>query len=212
MEVKTARTVLFPWTYVQASLKFTFNDKRKRAAFLLVAMIPVVGNLWKVIPADIPFRHYEYLDVFIFTFATQFIFVMIGVAWFLIVGRKDLGLQLLALTLVAYGVFMSFGTLPLTDTTPLSFEILVTAIITMLLAAFLFYIQNYVRPGYDYKAECEDIIHDLHHSRFLGSICRIEGLIQISDMKEPYRDHALQELEDLKRSVEHVARKYEELQ
>lgn len=212
MEVKTVRTLPLPWNYLQASIKFTFSDKRKRAAFLLVALIPLVGNLWKIVPTNIPFRHYEYLDIFVFTFATQFIFVMVGVAWFLIVGRKDLGLQFLALTVVAYGVFMSFSTLPLTDTTPLSFEILVTAIITTLLAAFLFYIQNNVRPGYDYKAECEDIIHDLHHSRFLGSICRVEGLMRISDMKEPYREHALQELEELKESVEYIAKKYESLQ
>lgn len=212
MEVKTARSLPIPWSYVQASIKFTFNDKRKRAAFLLVAMIPLVGNLWKVIPADIPFRHYEYLDIFVFTFATQFIFVMVGVAWFLIVGRKDLGLQILALTLVAYGVFMSFSTLPLTGTTPLSFELFVTAVITTFLAAFLFYIQSHAKPGYDYKAECEDMIHDLHHSRFLGSICRIEGLMGISDMQESYKEHALQELEELKQSVEYIAKKYESLQ
>ncbi|MGB3585137.1 MAG: hypothetical protein WBA23_01295 [Tunicatimonas sp.] len=212
MEVKTARTLPLPWSYVQTSLKFTFNDKRKRAAFLLVAMIPLVGNLWKAIPIDIPFRHYDYLDVFVFTFTTQFIFVIIGVAWFLIVGRKDLGLQILALTLVAYGVFMSFSTLPLTASTSLSFDILVTAVITALLATFLFYIQNHAKPGYDYKAECEDIIYDLHHSRFLGSICRLEGLMRISDMKEPYREHALRELEDLKQSVEYIAKKYEGLQ
>ncbi len=209
MEVKT---LPLSWNYVQASLKFTFNDKRKRAAFLLVAMIPLVGNLWKIIPTDIPFRHYDYLDVFIFTFATQFIFVMVGVAWFLIVGRKDLGLQILALTLVAYGVFMSFSTLPLTAATPLGFEIFVTATITALLATFLFYIQNHAKPGYDYKAECEDIIHDLHHSRFLGSICRLEGLMRISHMKESYKEHALQELEELKQSVEYIAKKYENLQ
>jgi hypothetical protein len=212
MEVKTARSLPIPWSYFQASIKFTFNDKRKRAAFLLVAMIPLVGNLWKAIPADIPFRHYEYLDIFVFTFATQFIFVMIGVAWFLIVGRKDLGLQILALALVAYGVFMSFSTLPLTSTTPLSFELFVTAVITTFLATFLFYIQSHVKPGYDYKAECEDMIHDLHHSRFLGSICRLEGLMNISDMQEPYKDHALQELEELKQSVEYIAKKYESLQ
>lgn len=212
MEIKTVRLLPPPWNYVQASLKFTFNDKRKRAAFLLVAMIPLVGNLWKVIPTDIPFRHYEYLDVFVYTFATQFIFVLVGVAWFLIVGRKDLGLQILALTLVAYGVFMSFSTLPLTDATPLSFDVFVTAAITALLAAFLFYIQSHTQPGYDYKAECEDIIHDLHHSRFLGSICRLEGLMRISDMQDSYKEPALQELEELKQSVEYIAKKYESLE
>ncbi|MEM6845151.1 MAG: hypothetical protein AAF944_10470 [Bacteroidota bacterium] len=212
MEVKTVRPLPLPWSYIQASIKFTFNDKRKRAAFLLVAMVPLVGNLWKLIPIDIPFRHYEYLDVFVFTFATQFIFVIVGIAWFLIVGRKDLGLQILALTLVAYGVFMSFSTLPLTDTTPLSLDLLVTAVITALLATFLFYIQNHKKPGYDYKAECEDIIHDLHHSRFLGSICRLEGLVNISDMQEPYKEHALRELEELKQSVGYIAEKYESLQ
>ena len=212
MEVKTARSLTLPWSYVQASIKFTFNDKRKRAAFLLVAMVPLVGNLWQAIPADIPFHHYEYLDVFVFTFATQFILVLVGIAWFLIVGRKDLGMQILALTLVAYGVFMSFSTLPLTDATPLSFELFITAAITTLLATFLFYIQNHVKPGYDYKAQCEDMIHDLHHSRFLGSICRLEGLMRISDMQDSYKEPALQELEELKQSVEYIAKKYESLQ
>jgi len=211
MEVKTSYPLKLPLSFIQTSLKFTFKDKRKRVAFLLVATIPLLGNLWKLIPEDITFPHYEYLDIFIYTFANQFIFVVIGIAWFLIVGRKDLGLQILALTLVAYGVFMSFSALPLANSTTVGFEVLITVILTICLAFFLYYIQNHTLPGYDYKAQCEDMIHDLHHSKFLGTICRIEGLTLIAEMPAEYKELTLKEIEELKKTIEYIGEKYEHL-
>jgi len=211
MEVKIAYPLKLPVSFIRTSLKFTFRDKRKRVAFLLVAFIPVLGNIWKFIPQDIPFPHYQNLDVFIFTFTGQFILVVIGVAWFLIIGRKDFGLQILALALIAYGVFTTYSTLPLSKTTSVWFDLLVTMILTFFLSVFLYYTQTNTLHGYDYKAQCEDMIHDLHHSRFLGRVCRIEGLLHISEMPEAYKGMTLREVQELKDNIKYIGEKYENL-
>lgn len=191
------------------SFKYTLKDKRKLSAFFVVILIVVIGNLWHFIPQDIPFPYYGSLDVFIYNFSNQFQVALAGVAWFLIVPRRDFALQILSMGLIAYGAFMTFSTLPLTLRTPLWIEITCSLLVFCAIVAYLYYIQNnYVNKRIDYKHLHDNIVHDLHHQRFLNHLSRAEGIIDISDMPEPYKSMSLEELSKVKEAIHYISIKY----
>ncbi|MFP4092511.1 MAG: hypothetical protein ACLFT3_19530, partial [Cyclobacteriaceae bacterium] len=77
---------------------------------------------------------------------------------------------------------------------------------------YLFYIhRNYLNRITDYKVLHDGIVHDLHHQRFLGEISRLEGLIEIAEMDDAYRQMCKREISKLKESVSYIAEKYNDL-
>ncbi|MGB3779195.1 MAG: hypothetical protein WA960_12620 [Tunicatimonas sp.] len=71
--------------------------------------------------------------------------------------------------------------------------------------------KNYLDKPNDYKALHDGLVYDLHHQRFLGSINRIAGLLEIAEMDEPYKCLCTEEIDELKESIAYIAEKYETL-
>lgn len=194
------------------SIQFTFKDGRKLASLIIVMMLPVVGKIWSFVPDHIQFPYYASFQTFLWAFSINFICVLVSVAWFLTIHRRDFALQIIALAAIFYGVFMTYDTLPFTQNTPVWLDVSTTICIFLGVAAYLYYIhRNYLHRATDYKVLHDGIVHDLHHQRFLSDISRIEGLIEIAEMEEPYRSMSKKEIAKLKESVTYIAEKYSEL-
>lgn len=193
------------------SLQFLLKDKRKVISGIIVLLLPVLGNVWRLVPEDIAFPYYETLDVFVWNFFFHLIIVAVGIAWLLSIQQKDHALQFISYASIAYGVLLTFETLPFTEDTPLWVDVIASSVIFFFIFLCLRYIQRYYLEPADYKTLHDGLVHDIHHQRFLGSIDRIEGLISIADMEEPYQRMCAEEIRELKKSIAYIADKYESL-
>ncbi len=198
--------------YTRKSLQFFFKDKRKVVSALTVVVLPVIGNVWRIIPEDIPFPHYNSLYVFIWTFSTYFMFLVLAIAWYLSVPKKDHALQFITLSAVAFGVFLTFETLPFIGKTPLWLDLVASLVIFTFIYIAINYIKNhYLSKPTDYKVLHDGLVYDIHHQRFLGGINRIAGLVEVSDMEDTYKKLCQREIDEIKESIAYIADKYEEL-
>ena len=198
--------------YTKKSLQFFIRDKRKIVSAVIVALIPIIESSWRFFPEDATIPIYGSLRVFVWTFSVNFIIVLIGLAWAFCVPRKDHVLQYISLSVVAYGIYLTIDALPLTDNTPIWMDVLASIAIFICLYSCLRYIQkNYLERPDDYKAMHDGLVYDLHHQRFLGSINRIAGLVEMAEMEEPYKHLCTEEIEELKESIAYIAEKYESL-
>ncbi len=194
------------------SIQFTFRDRRKLVSLIIIILLPIAGKFWESVPDHIEFPHYGSLRIFLWAFSVNFVIVLISVAWFLTIHRKDFALQIIALAAIFYGIFMTYDTLPFTQRTPVWLDIGTTICIFLGIAIYLYYIhRNYLQRATDYKVLHDGIVNDLHHQRFLSDISRIEGLIEIAEMEEPYRSMSKKEIAKLKESVTYIAEKYSDL-
>lgn len=198
--------------YPKKSLQFFFHDRRKVISAVVILSLPFLNQLWRLAPEGIEISYYESFDIFVWNFCLNFTFVMISLAWYFSVPKKDQVLQFLSLLSAGYGIYLTFGTLPLADETPLWIDISSSAVILACLYFCLQYIQkNYLDKPNDYKALHDGLVYDLHHQRFLGSINRIAGLLEIAEMDEPYKCLCTEEIDELKKSIAYIAEKYETL-
>ena len=198
--------------YVKKSLQFFFRDKRKLISAVIVALIPFIESSWRFFPEGVEIPIYGSLEIFVWTFSINFIVVAIGLAWNLCLSRKDYVLQNISLSVVAYGIYLTFDSLPLTNNTPIWMDILASISIFACLYFCLRYIQNnYLEKPDDYKKLHDGLVYDIHHQRFLGSIDRIAGLIDVAEMEEPYRCLCENEIDELKEAIAYIAEKYESL-
>ncbi len=182
------------------------------ASLIIVILLPLIGKLWEIVPQNIDFPYYGSLSAFLYAFSINFVGVLISVAWFLTIHRKDFALQIIALAAIFYSVFMTYDTLPFTQTTELWVDLSAIFCVFNGVAIYLFYIhRNYLGRFTDYKEMHDGIVHDLHHQRFLSDISRIEGLIEIAEMEEPYQSMCKKEISKLKETVTYIADKYSEL-
>lgn len=195
------------------SFRYTFRDRRKLVSLLIVLFIPVLDSVWRWVPEGVPFFYYHDLSVFIYHLGTNLLLVAVAIAWFLTIHRRDFALQIIALVALFYGIFKTYDTLPLiSEQTPLWLDLLASFLIFLFISFYLYYIhKNYVNRKVDYKVLHDGIVHDLHHERFLSEISRIEGLVDIGDMEEPYKSMCRKEISKLKGSVAYIADKYTEL-
>lgn len=198
--------------YTRKSLQFFLKDKRKIVAAVIVIMIPFVENLWRVVPNNIQVSYYETLDIFVWTVSINLLIVLVGIAWMLCVPRKDHVMHWLSATIVAYGTYLTFNVLPFASDTPLWADVLASLAIFACLYFCLYYIQrNYLEKPDDYKVLHDGLVYDIHHQRFMGSINRIAGLLEVAEMEEPYKCLCREEIEDIKESIAYIAEKYEAL-
>ena len=198
--------------YTKKSLQFFFRDWRKIISAIVVMLLPVLNNLWRVIPEDMAHAYYGSFQTFVWTFCIQFMLLLLGIAWYFSIPGKDHVLRFISLSVVGYGVLLTYQTFQFTEGTPLWLDILAAAVIFTFLYLCLRYIQrNYLEKPDDYKTLHDGLVYDLHHQRFLGSINRIAGLIDVAEMEKPYKQLCAEEIEELKESIAYIAEKYESL-
>ena len=191
------------------SIRFFWNDKRKVISLVIVLLLPILNNSWRFVSEEIPHDFYGTLQAMVWTFSIQFMVLAIGVAWYFSIPKKDQVLQFMALSVVAYGTLLTYQTFYVE--TPLWLDIIASAIIFLFIFLCLRYIQRHYLEPADYKTLHDGLVHDIHHQRFLGSIDRIEGLVSISKMEEPYQQLCAEEIQELKKSIAYIADKYESL-
>ena len=197
---------------IARSFHYTVKDKRKSFSLFIVLSLPLVGNVWRFIPDSVAFPYYDYLNVFVFQFAASFITFMMAVAWFLTIPRRDFALQTIAMAGIFYGLFMSYDTLPFTARTPLWLDVLISLVTFVIVCFYLFYIhRNYINSKIDHKQLYDGIVHDLHHEKLLNSVSRIQGLMEVAELGEPYRSMCEEEILRIRHAVSYVSDKYSEL-
>lgn len=198
--------------YTQKSLQFFLKDKRKLVSAVVVVTLPIVNNLWRLVPEHIPVSFYDSLYMFVWTFSVHLMLVILAFAWFLSIPKKDCVLQFITLSAAAYGVYLTYGTIPFTDETPVWQD----WIASLIIFGFIYVAVNYIKNNYlskpsDYKTLHDGLVYDIHHQRFLGSINRIAGLLEVSDMEELHKKLCKHEIDEIKESIAYIADKYEEL-
>jgi hypothetical protein len=199
-------------SYTKKSLQFFFNDWRKVLSAIMVISLPLLNNFWRLFPADAVDESYGTLPVFVWMVCIHLMILAIGLAWYFSIPQKDNVLRFIALSIVAYGVLLTLQVFEFTKGTPLWIDVSASLTIFAVLYFCLQYIQkNYLDKPNDYKALHDGLVYDIHHQRFMGSIDRIEGIIDMAEMDEPYRCYCAKEIEELKESIAYIAEKYEAL-
>ena len=198
--------------HTKKSLQFFLRDKRKMISAVFVILLPLTDNLWRIVPEGIPFPFYETLQMFVWTVGVHLLSLLVSLAWYLSIPRKDKVLQFISLSALAYSLLITFETLPFAGGTPLWLDMVVSGVIIVCLYFCIDYIKkNYLEKPDDYKTLHDGLVYDIHHQRFLSSINRVAGLLDVADMEEPYKHLCAEEIEELKESIAYIAEKYEAL-
>ena len=210
--VSNHSTTFYSWEFVRKTFQYTIKDRRKLISLLIVLLLPFVSNAWRIIPEDIPFYFYHDLSIFVYQFAVNLLVMMVAIAWFLVLPRRDFALQIFALAAVFYGFFITFSTLPITEGTPVWLDILISAIPFLIVCVYLYYVhRNFIHQKIDHKQLYEGLLHDLHHQKLLNTVSRVEGLINIAEIEEPYRSMCREEIQKMKEGISFLSEKYSDL-
>lgn len=194
------------------TFRYTLKDRRKFISLVIVLTLPFVIFSWRFVPEGISIYFYEDLSLFVWTFSVHFTIVMLSTAWFLSTPRRDFATQIIVLAALFFGIYLTWDTIPFYDQPPIWVDIIVSIIVFLIVSVYLYYVyRNYISRNIDYKQLHDGIVHDLHHQKFLNSISRIEGLMKVADIEEPYKSMCEDEIADLKESVVYVADKYKTL-
>ena len=179
---------------------------------IVVIMLPLLGSLWRLVPEGITIFHYGKLDVFIYLFFTNFIVVLLAAAWFLTIPRRDFAMQIIAIAAVFYGIYLTIDTIPQEVPTPLWIDISACFVVFAIVSIYLFYVhRNYINSKIDHKQLYDGIVHDLHHEKLLNSVSRVQGLMEVAELEEPYRSMCEEEIKRMREAVSYVTEKYSEL-
>jgi hypothetical protein len=197
---------------LEKSFSYLFRDSRKLAGLIFIILLPIVENIWKMIPKGISFPYYDELHIFIYTFTANFVIVLLGLGWFFTIPRKDFALQLIVLAGIMYGLFATYTTFPITVKTSVWIDVLAITLMGIFIFVCIYYIRNYYlnRPV-DYKVLHDGLIHDIHHEKFMSEVSRLEGLIAISDMTAEQKKMGQEEVRKLRQSLSYISEKYSEL-
>lgn len=137
---------------------------------------------------------------------------MVAIAWFLTIPRRDFAMQIITLAAVFYGIFLTFDTIPQEEPTPFWFDISVSFAVFIIISTYLFYIhRNYINSKIDHKQLYDGIVHDLHHEKLLNSVSRVQGLMEVAELEEPYRSMCQEEILKIRDAISYVSDKYSEL-
>ena len=198
--------------YTRKSLQFFFSDWRKVVTAIVILSLPLLNNLWRLFPEDVPNDFYGTLPVFVWMICIHLMILALGIAWYFSFSEKDNVLRFISLSVIGYGVLLTLQVFEFAKGTPLWIDITLSAVIFAALYFCLQHIQkNYLDTPDDYKVLHDGLVYDLHHQRFLGSINRIAGMIDVAEMEEPYKCLCAQEIDELKKSIAYIAEKYETL-
>ena len=198
--------------YTKKSLQFFFRDWRKIISAIVVMLLPLLNNLWRFVPEDIVHSYHGSGQVFAWMICIHLMLLVLGIAWYFSVPEKDHVMQFISLSVVAYGTLLTYQTINYEEGTPFWVDLLASAVIFTFLYFCLRYIQkNYLERPDDYKSLHDGLVYDIHHQRFLSSINRVAGLLDVADMEEPYKHLCAEEIEELKESIAYIAEKYEAL-
>ena len=197
---------------VQKSFFYTLKDKRKLVSIIMVILLPLLGSLWRFVPKESTIIHYGALDTFVYLFFINFMVVLVSVAWFLTIPRRDFAMQIIALAAIFYGTFLTFDTVPREEPTPIWFDVSVTLIVFTIICIYLYYVhRNYINSKIDHKQLYDGMVHDLHHEKLLNSVSRVQGLIDVAELEEPYRSMCQEEIAKIRDAVSYVSDKYSDL-
>nr|WKN36739.1 hypothetical protein K4G66_30710 [Tunicatimonas sp. TK19036] len=200
------------FSLLSKTFRYTLKDRRKSISLIMVMLLPLVVFAWRFVPNNGPFFFYNNLSVFVYTFGVNFAIVLMASAWFLSTPRRDFATQIIVTIGLFFGIFTTWDTLPFEDAPPMWVDMVISFILFAVVCIYLYYVyRNYINKTIDYKQLHDGIVHDLHHQRFLNSISRIEGLMSVAEMEEPYKSMCEDEITELKESVAYVADKYKEL-
>ncbi|MGB3586346.1 MAG: hypothetical protein WBA23_07405 [Tunicatimonas sp.] len=107
---------------------------------------------------------------------------------------------------------MTYVTLPLGETTPLHLDLIsVIGTYLVLYTSISFIQKKFLEAKPSYQSMHIGLLHDLNHHRFMGAVCRIEGMVDMSDMDESHRKICKKEIEELKETFAYITEKYESL-
>lgn len=195
------------------SFQFILADHRKIISIAISLFVPIMMNLWKLLPEDIQVEFYPSVHVLAWTISIHFMSVLICVAWWFSINSKDYVLQFFSLGLMAYCAFLTYCTLPFTVNTPFWQDLSAFILIFIFLVWSLFFIKKrYFNRVDDYKNLHDGLVYDLHHQKFMGAVNRIEGLVLLQKRENSMYNEALQnEVEELKKTFIYISDKYSEL-
>jgi hypothetical protein len=210
MEVIIQKPPINPF---KKSFQFILADHRKIISVIVSLCVPVIMNLWKLLPDDIVVEFYPSVHVLAWTLSIHFISVLICIAWWFSINSKDYVLQFFSLGLMAYCAFLTYCTLPFTVSTPFWQDLTASTLIFIFLTLSLFYIKKrYCNQVNDYKNMHDGLVYDLHHQKFMGAINRIEGLVLLQKRENiMYNEALLNEVDELKKTFIYINDKYNEL-
>lgn len=200
------------FSILQQNLAFFRTDRRKWFCLGLVLLVPVVYNSWRFFPPDLEVEFYSDFNTFWWTFSVNLICPIAAIAWMLTVPRKDYVMRLIVSALLVYGVYMTYATLPFVDSMPLLVDLVaIFGAYFILYGCITFFQKKYLEKHRFDDSLHINLLHDLNHHRFMGAVCRIEGMVKVSDMEDYYRDGCLREIEELKETFAYITEKYESL-
>ena len=200
------------WEFIRKTFQYTLKDRRKLICLLIVLLLPFVSNVWRIVPEGIPFYFYPDLSAFAYHFATNLLVIMVATAWFLVLPRRDFALQIFALSAIFYGFFITLNTLPFSDGNLWWVDILISAVPFFMVSLYLYYVhRNFIHQKVDHKQLYEGLLNDIHHQKLLNTASRVEGLINIAEIEEPYRSMCREELQKMKEGISFLSEKYSDL-
>ena len=126
--------------------------------------------------------------------------------------RRDFAVQIIATVSLFFGVYLTYDTLPIFNEIPIWLDILAVLVVFIIVSIYLYYVhRNYINRKIDHKQLYDGMVHDLHHEKLLNSVSRVQGLIDIGELDEPYRSMCQEEIMKLRDAVSYVTDKYSEL-
>lgn len=201
------------FSVLHQSVSFLRADKRKWVCLGLAFLVPVIYNSWRFMPADMEIPYYESGAFFWWSFSVNFICLLIAIGWTLTIPRKDYVMKLIVSAFLVYGIYMTYVTLPFANITPVYVDIIAIFGSYVILYGCIVYVQkNYLEKKQSYESLHINLLHDLNHHRFMGAVCRIEGMVNVSSMEEHYRNACDKEIEELKETFAYIIEKYESLE
>lgn len=185
-------------------------SKARKTSFIMIILLPFVYHAWRFFPENVAYEHYGELHIFLWTLGAHLVPFLITLAWYFTLPKKDYLLHFLVLTCLGYCCYLLIGTIPPFSSTPLWIDLVVAFAFT----AAVYFLIEFIKKKYynystDYKELHDGLIHDIHHSRFLGNISRVEGLIELSEMEDEYKEICKNQLEELRGNIAYIADKYD---
>ena len=195
-------------SYLRESIGLLWSSKRKTAILVLVLLLPLVEKSWRFFQ-EIPHPKHGTLDVYVWLIGIHLTMVMLGAAWYLSHLKKDRSSRFIALSVVVYGMLLTIQVIGVGAGTPLWMDLLAAVGILIVLHISLEHMQSkYLSSPNDYQPLYENAINDLNYQRFLGSVDRIAGLLEIAQLEEPAKQKCQGDVSQIKKSLAYIAEKY----